>query len=124
MGPLILASTDVLALLLTDTLIFLQDKDQKYTFAAVVRGTRTLLVDPRRHKYHTFLLNFFFVIKKFCAYPAGLKAPRHRLAEADRARSSKRREGNVPDQRVRRRAGNVRGPHIVQRGAKHLDEAH
>lgn len=36
MGPLILTSTDVLALLLTDTLILLQDKDQKYTFAAVV----------------------------------------------------------------------------------------
>ncbi len=30
-------SIDVLALLLTDTLIFLQEKDQKYTFAAVVR---------------------------------------------------------------------------------------
>lgn len=29
-------SIDVLALLLTDTLIFLQEKDQKYTFAAVV----------------------------------------------------------------------------------------
>lgn len=38
MGLLIvvLPPTDVLALLLTDTLIFLQDKDQKYTFAAVV----------------------------------------------------------------------------------------
>lgn len=31
-----LTSTDVMALLLTDALIFLQEKDQKYTFATVV----------------------------------------------------------------------------------------
>lgn len=34
---LFLTSIDVLALLLTDTLIFLQEKDQKYAFATVVR---------------------------------------------------------------------------------------
>lgn len=32
----IITSTDVLALLLTDSLIFLQEKDQRYTFATVV----------------------------------------------------------------------------------------
>lgn len=37
----------MLALLLTDTLIFLQDKDQKYTFAAVVR-TRLYLSAPHK----------------------------------------------------------------------------
>lgn len=123
MGPLILTSADVLALLLTDTLIFLQDKDQKYTFAAVVcahqRCWRTL-----KDTNITLFCLIFFVTKKICAYPAGPKASRHRLAEADCARSSERREGNVPDQRVRRWARNVRGPHIVQRGAKHLDEVH
>lgn len=33
---LVWSFTDILALLLTDTLIFLQEKDQKYTFATVV----------------------------------------------------------------------------------------
>lgn len=53
-GVFVFTSADVLALLLTDALIFLQEKDQKYSFAAVVRTevTRSVCLLTRCH-YHT-----------------------------------------------------------------------
>lgn len=53
---LVLPPTDVLALLLTDTLIFLQEKDQKYTFAAVVCALLHCHCTSKKHNKPLFCL--------------------------------------------------------------------
>lgn len=81
---------DVLVLLMTDVLVFLQEKDQKYTFPMLVsRPLRlpTLAAAPGQHSQLPALPN-----------PAG-QAGRHLPAKPDRAGHRQPGEGDVPDQR-------------------------
>lgn len=109
---------DVQAVLLTDRLIFLQEKDQKYIFATVVRH--------RLKQKQVFLFNPTDISTTFLNIQpsSGPEAPRHRFAEVDRARSCQRGKRHVFDQRLVVGPGDVRGPHVLQRRTEHLDEAH
>lgn len=114
-------STDVLALLLTDALIFLQEKDQKYTFATVVRIKWWIM----RETVSSYCAMWgWFICFSLLWTCSGPETSSDCPTEVNSSGSSKRRERHVFDQRLSRRTWNVRGPHVIQRGAKHVDEAH
>lgn len=113
---LLSVAADTLALLLTDALVFLQEKDQRFVFAAVVSlqpiSTSFLLTArPPTHLSSAFS-------------PPGPEASRDSAAEAHRPGGRQRGERNVPDLRLLGGARDVRGSHQHPRREERLDEAH
>lgn len=121
-------AADTLALLLTDVLVFLQEKDQRFIFAAVVSlklhsalesEARSQALGPflsiPQPACHGYLLLFS---------PPGPEASCDSPAEADRPRGGQRGERNVPDLRLLGGPGDVRGSHRHPRREERLDEAH
>lgn len=121
-------AADTLALLLTDVLVFLQEKDQRFIFAAVVSlklhsavesEARSQALGPflsiPQPAFHGYLLLFS---------PPGPEASCDSPAEADRPRGGQRGERNVPDLRLLGGPGDVRGSHQHPRREERLDEAH
>lgn len=132
--------SDILAVLLSDVLLLLQEKDQRYLFAAVVRDLtlwtlphnkcvpcRNVCLNSFTVAVGILSMNFFLSLllfpRSYLDSP-GQQAIGDLSSEADCQGGGPRGESYVPHLRLLQRAGNVQDPHQLQGGAKQLDDSH
>ncbi len=108
--------TDILALLLNDALVLLQEKDQRYVFSTVVSARTLFLVYTREIVYLNTLICAVFLL--------GQQAICYFTAEVDCSWGGAWGTGHVPHLCLLKRTWDVWNPYGLKRRSQHVDHPH